>query len=193
MSGQRQASSPQLGPGGAEHFFCGGVAAWRPSGQLCKSIPISLLFAARTAPAWSLGRGLAKVVTVVAPAIKHGPQPIFHFALPISPRRGFRRASLVHGPSAPQKYAPFPSDPPCPPRRGLRNTLLAGFPRSPRSESHANRPPRLTPELLAECERVVSKTIPACVAFHKPGFIQQLKGNTMDLTMVNALLTMASR
>lgn len=52
---------------------------------------------------------------------------------------------------------------------------------------------KLTPELLAECERVVSKTIPACVAFHKPGFIQQLKGNTMDLTMVNALLTMASR
>lgn len=52
---------------------------------------------------------------------------------------------------------------------------------------------RLTPELLAECERVVSKTIPACVAFHKPSFIQQLKGNTMDLTMVNALLTMASR
>ncbi|KAH9431971.1 hypothetical protein MCOR02_006678 [Pyricularia oryzae] len=52
---------------------------------------------------------------------------------------------------------------------------------------------KLTPELLAECERVVSKTIPACVAFHKPSFIQQLKGNTMDLTMVNALLTMASR
>ncbi|KAK3991049.1 putative fungal-specific transcription factor domain protein [Cladorrhinum sp. PSN332] len=52
---------------------------------------------------------------------------------------------------------------------------------------------RLTPELMSECERVVSKTLPACVAFHKPSFLQQLKNTSMDPTMVNALLTTAAR
>ncbi|KAK3943235.1 hypothetical protein QBC46DRAFT_377880 [Diplogelasinospora grovesii] len=52
---------------------------------------------------------------------------------------------------------------------------------------------KLTPELMQECERVISKTIPACVAFHKPSFLQQLKNTTMDPTMVNALLTTAAR
>ncbi|KXX79220.1 Nitrogen assimilation transcription factor nit-4 [Madurella mycetomatis] len=52
---------------------------------------------------------------------------------------------------------------------------------------------KLTPELMQECERVISKTLPACVAFHKPSFIQQLKNTAMDPTMVNALLTTAAR
>ncbi len=46
---------------------------------------------------------------------------------------------------------------------------------------------------MAECERVISKTLPACVAFHKPSFLQQLKNATLDPTMVNALLTTAAR
>ncbi|KAL2167940.1 hypothetical protein VTG60DRAFT_630 [Thermothelomyces hinnuleus] len=52
---------------------------------------------------------------------------------------------------------------------------------------------KLTPELLQEAERVISKTLPACVAFHKPSFLQQLKNASMDPTMVNALLTTAAR
>ncbi|KAK0715980.1 hypothetical protein B0H67DRAFT_487525 [Lasiosphaeris hirsuta] len=52
---------------------------------------------------------------------------------------------------------------------------------------------KLTPELMQECERVISKTLPACVAFHKPSFLQQLKNGAMDPTMVNALLTTAAR
>lgn len=46
---------------------------------------------------------------------------------------------------------------------------------------------------MAECERVISKTLPACVAFHKPSFLQQLRSTTLDPTMVNALLTTAAR
>lgn len=52
---------------------------------------------------------------------------------------------------------------------------------------------RLTPELMAECERVVSKTFPACVAFHKPSFVQQLKNATLDPALVYGLLTCAAR
>ncbi|KAL2018381.1 hypothetical protein VTK56DRAFT_916 [Thermocarpiscus australiensis] len=52
---------------------------------------------------------------------------------------------------------------------------------------------KLTPEMMQECERVVTKTLPACVAFHKPSFLQQLKNTSMDPTMVNALLTTAAR
>ncbi|KAK5996954.1 putative transcriptional regulatory protein [Cladobotryum mycophilum] len=52
---------------------------------------------------------------------------------------------------------------------------------------------KLTPELIAECERVVSKTFPACVAFHKPTFIQQLKNGTLETTLVYGLLTCAAR
>ncbi|CAM1510964.1 Fc.00g084770.m01.CDS01 [Cosmosporella sp. VM-42] len=52
---------------------------------------------------------------------------------------------------------------------------------------------KLTPELLAECERVVSKTFPACVAFHKPSFVQQLKNGTLDPALVYGLLTCAAR
>lgn len=52
---------------------------------------------------------------------------------------------------------------------------------------------RLTPELIAECERVVSKTFPACVAFHKPTFVQQLKNATLESTLVYGLLTCAAR
>lgn len=46
---------------------------------------------------------------------------------------------------------------------------------------------------MQECERVISKTLPACVAFHKPSFLQQVKNTTMDPVMVNALLTTAAR
>lgn len=46
---------------------------------------------------------------------------------------------------------------------------------------------------MQECERVISKTLPASVAFHKPSFLQQLKNGSMDPTMVNALLTTAAR
>lgn len=52
---------------------------------------------------------------------------------------------------------------------------------------------KLTPELIAECDRVISKTLPACVVFHKPSFLQKLKSATLDTTMVNALLTTAAR
>ncbi|KAL2133530.1 hypothetical protein VTI74DRAFT_2216 [Chaetomium olivicolor] len=57
----------------------------------------------------------------------------------------------------------------------------------------SNTTEKLTPELIQECERVISKTLPACVAFHKPSFLQQLKTTSMDPTMVNALLTTAAR
>ena len=52
---------------------------------------------------------------------------------------------------------------------------------------------RLTPELLQECERVINKTLPACVTFHKPSCLQQLKNGSMEWTLVNALLTTAAR
>jgi hypothetical protein len=52
---------------------------------------------------------------------------------------------------------------------------------------------RLTPELIAECERVVSKTFPACVAFHKPSFVQQLKSASLEPSLVYGLLTCAAR
>jgi hypothetical protein len=52
---------------------------------------------------------------------------------------------------------------------------------------------RLTSELIAECERVVSKTFPACVAFHKPTFVQQLKNATLESSLVYGLLTCAAR
>ncbi|RCI08996.1 hypothetical protein L249_4997 [Ophiocordyceps polyrhachis-furcata BCC 54312] len=52
---------------------------------------------------------------------------------------------------------------------------------------------KLTPELIAECERVVSKTFPACVAFHKPSFVQQLKNASLESTLVYGLLTCAAR
>ncbi|KJZ79460.1 hypothetical protein HIM_00929 [Hirsutella minnesotensis 3608] len=52
---------------------------------------------------------------------------------------------------------------------------------------------KLTPELVAECERVISKTFPACVAFHKPSFVQQLKNASLESTLVYGLLTCAAR
>jgi len=52
---------------------------------------------------------------------------------------------------------------------------------------------KLTPELVQECERVINKTLPACVVFHKPSSLQQLKNASLDPTMVNALLTTAAR
>ncbi|CAG9977956.1 unnamed protein product [Clonostachys byssicola] len=52
---------------------------------------------------------------------------------------------------------------------------------------------KLTPELIAECERVVSKTFPACVAFHKPSFVQQLKSASLEPSLVFGLLACAAR
>lgn len=52
---------------------------------------------------------------------------------------------------------------------------------------------RLGPEMLDQCERVINKVMPACVAFHKPSFIQQLRNNNVDSVMVNALLCTAAR
>ncbi|KAI1822289.1 hypothetical protein F4861DRAFT_532376 [Xylaria intraflava] len=52
---------------------------------------------------------------------------------------------------------------------------------------------KLTPELIAECERVISKTLPSCVAFHKPSFLQKLKNGTLEPSIVNGLLTCAAR
>ncbi|KAI1497849.1 hypothetical protein F5X99DRAFT_350622 [Biscogniauxia marginata] len=52
---------------------------------------------------------------------------------------------------------------------------------------------KLTPELVSECERVINKTIPSCVAFHKPSFLQKLKNGTLEPSIVNGLLTCAAR
>ncbi|RBQ64523.1 hypothetical protein VDGD_21769 [Verticillium dahliae] len=52
---------------------------------------------------------------------------------------------------------------------------------------------KLTPELVQECDRVISKTYPACVVFHKPTFLGQLKTSSMDPALVYALLTCAAR
>ncbi|KAH8891784.1 hypothetical protein GQ53DRAFT_137009 [Thozetella sp. PMI_491] len=68
-----------------------------------------------------------------------------------------------------------------------------GAPASSVSRHVSTTTEKLTPESMAECERVISKTLPACVAFHKPSFLQQLKNTSMDPTMVNALLTTAAR
>lgn len=47
--------------------------------------------------------------------------------------------------------------------------------------------------MLEQCERVINKVLPACVAFHRPSFIQSLRNNGVDSVMVNALLCTASR
>ncbi|KAI0596791.1 hypothetical protein F4775DRAFT_584679 [Biscogniauxia sp. FL1348] len=52
---------------------------------------------------------------------------------------------------------------------------------------------KLTPELVTECERVINKTIPSCVAFHKPSFLQKLKNGTLEPSIINGLLTCAAR
>ncbi|KAL2761048.1 hypothetical protein ACRALDRAFT_1027448 [Sodiomyces alcalophilus JCM 7366] len=52
---------------------------------------------------------------------------------------------------------------------------------------------KITPDLLQECERVVSKTYPASVALHKPTFITQLKNSSLEPALVYALLTCAAR
>ncbi|KAI8631902.1 hypothetical protein F5Y19DRAFT_463054 [Xylariaceae sp. FL1651] len=52
---------------------------------------------------------------------------------------------------------------------------------------------KLTPELITECERVINKTLPSCVAFHKPSFLQKLKNGTLETSIVNGLLTCAAR
>lgn len=59
--------------------------------------------------------------------------------------------------------------------------------------TNANIVSRLGPEMLDQCERVINKVMPACVAFHKPSFIKQLRNNNVDSVMVNALLCTAAR
>jgi hypothetical protein len=67
----------------------------------------------------------------------------------------------------------------------------ASGPALPRNVQSSN--DKLTPELIAECERVINKTIPSCVAFHKPSFLQKLKNGTLETSIVNGLLTCAAR
>ncbi|KAI0177945.1 hypothetical protein BJ166DRAFT_457908 [Pestalotiopsis sp. NC0098] len=52
---------------------------------------------------------------------------------------------------------------------------------------------KLTPELVHECERIINKTLPACVAFHKVGFLQKLKNGNLETSIVNGLLTLGAR
>ncbi|POS71334.1 transcription factor [Diaporthe helianthi] len=52
---------------------------------------------------------------------------------------------------------------------------------------------KLGPDMLEQCERVINKVLPACVAFHRPSFIQSLRNNAVDSVMVNALLCTAAR
>jgi len=47
--------------------------------------------------------------------------------------------------------------------------------------------------MIEQCERVINKVLPACVAFHKPSFIQQLRSSAVDPVMIHALLCMAAR
>ncbi|KAF6824722.1 fungal specific transcription factor, partial [Colletotrichum plurivorum] len=84
-----------------------------------------------------------------------------------------------------------------PSRESLPASVPAGEaravnPASAGSRSHIQTPEKLTPELIQECERVISKTYPACVAFHKPSFVQQLKNASLDPALVYALLTCAA-
>ncbi|KAH0425120.1 hypothetical protein CcaCcLH18_11139 [Colletotrichum camelliae] len=84
-----------------------------------------------------------------------------------------------------------------PARESLPASVPAGDARAANPASatsrHIQQPEKLTPELIQECERVISKTYPACVAFHKPSFIQQLKNASLDPALIYALLTCAAR
>ncbi|KAL0944842.1 fungal specific transcription factor domain-containing protein [Colletotrichum truncatum] len=84
-----------------------------------------------------------------------------------------------------------------PSRESLPASVPAGDSRAVNPASsgsrHVQPPEKLTPELIQECERVISKTYPACVAFHKPSFIQQLKNASLDPALIYALLTCAAR
>ncbi|KAL2267862.1 hypothetical protein VTJ83DRAFT_5139 [Remersonia thermophila] len=98
----------------------------------------------------------------------------------VSPARVQQRAreSLPSERTAPSASTDRPAPPP--PNAQRMNFLLGSI-------------EKVNPELVAEAERAVSKTLPACVAFHKPSFIQQLKNNTMEASILNALLTTAAR
>ncbi|KXJ89174.1 hypothetical protein Micbo1qcDRAFT_197008 [Microdochium bolleyi] len=75
------------------------------------------------------------------------------------------------------------------PQNATSNTGVVVPHRPPASTSNE----KLTPELAAECERVINKTLPSCVAFHKPSFIQKLKNGTLEGSIVNGLLACAAR
>ncbi|KAI0482033.1 hypothetical protein GGR56DRAFT_663125 [Xylariaceae sp. FL0804] len=54
-------------------------------------------------------------------------------------------------------------------------------------------PEKITPELTAECERVINKILPACVAFHRPSFLTKLKNGSLENSIVQGLLACAAR
>ncbi|UZP39718.1 hypothetical protein NXS19_007534 [Fusarium pseudograminearum] len=99
-----------------------------------------------------------------------------------------------HGGGSPARHASHP-------HRPRDNVPAAAAPAAERQPVVGAAPTRhaqtgsdkLTPELISECERVVSKTFPACVAFHKPSFVQQLKSASLDAALVYGLLTCAAR
>lgn len=81
---------------------------------------------------------------------------------------------------------------------GDRSTSNAGERQQAATQSHGSRPAqsnseKLTPDLVLECERAIQKTLPPCVAFHRPSFLTKLKSGTLDPSLVNALLTLAAR
>ncbi|KAI0392409.1 hypothetical protein F5Y17DRAFT_459916 [Xylariaceae sp. FL0594] len=52
---------------------------------------------------------------------------------------------------------------------------------------------KFAPELILECEKVISRTFPSCAVFHRPSFLQKLKNGTLESSITNALLTIAAR
>ncbi|CAJ2502094.1 Uu.00g049470.m01.CDS01 [Anthostomella pinea] len=56
-----------------------------------------------------------------------------------------------------------------------------------------NNSEKISPEMQSECERVINKTLPSCVAFHKPSFLQKLKSGSLESSIVNGLLTCGAR
>ncbi|PKS05990.1 hypothetical protein jhhlp_007823, partial [Lomentospora prolificans] len=79
------------------------------------------------------------------------------------------------------------------PGSGASADTRSALPGALPSRGAPNNTEKIGPELMQECERILSKSFPACVAFHKPSFIQQMKTFTLDLSLVYALLCCASR
>ncbi|KAL5624699.1 hypothetical protein BROUX41_004759 [Berkeleyomyces rouxiae] len=59
--------------------------------------------------------------------------------------------------------------------------------------SGGGQPDKLGPEFAAECERVVSKSFPANIVFHKPTFVQQIKNYSTDLSIAYGMMSCAAR
>ncbi|KAG5987631.1 hypothetical protein E4U52_007395 [Claviceps spartinae] len=107
----------------------------------------------------------------------YGPPPSPALRQPSAHRRPVREALPAAGPGAGASEA--------------RHAPVTGSASSARGAPMG--PEKLTPELIAECERVISKTFPACVAFHKPSFVQHLKKASLNSSLVSGLLTCAAR